>query len=96
MTPETLLKSVLGLSFNVVQLASRRIAGSGATEGRRATDASALLSLHLRFNWLDRPGADLGFIFIVFNQNWSAPSLSDLTEGGPRGHRLIGRALVNA
>jgi hypothetical protein len=39
-------------------------------------DAAELVSLNLRFNWLYRPGADL---FIVFNQNWSAPGLSDLT-----------------
>lgn len=32
--------------------------------------------VNLRFNWQYRPGADL---FIVFNQNWSAPSVSDLT-----------------
>ena len=41
-------------------------------------DAAELLSLNLRFNWLYRPGADL---FLVFNQNWNAPGLSDLTSG---------------
>jgi hypothetical protein len=41
-------------------------------------DAAELLSLNLRFNWLYRPGADL---FIVFNQNWKAPGLSNLTSG---------------
>lgn len=41
-------------------------------------DAAELLSLNLRFNWMYRPGADL---FLVFNQNWNAPSLSDLTSG---------------
>lgn len=41
-------------------------------------DLAELLSLNLRFNWLYRPGADL---FLVFNQNWRAPSLSDLSEG---------------
>jgi len=41
-------------------------------------DAAELLSVNLRFNWLYRPGADL---FLVFNQNWNAPSLSDLSTG---------------
>jgi hypothetical protein len=40
-------------------------------------EAADLLSLNLRFNWLYRPGADL---FIVFNQNWGAQSISDLSE----------------
>jgi hypothetical protein len=35
-----------------------------------------LLSLNLRFNWIYRPGSD---IFLVFNQNWRAPSLSNLS-----------------
>jgi hypothetical protein len=41
-------------------------------------DAFELLSLNLRFNWLYRPGADF---FIVFNQNWNAPALADLSTG---------------
>jgi hypothetical protein len=41
-------------------------------------DAAELLSVNLRFNWLYRPGADL---FLVFNQNWDAPGLSDLPTG---------------
>jgi hypothetical protein len=40
-------------------------------------DLAELLSVNLRFNWLYRPGAD---VFLVFNQNWSAPSLSDLSR----------------
>ena len=32
------------------------------------------LGLNLRFNWIYRPGADL---FVVFNQTWNAPTLSD-------------------
>lgn len=41
-------------------------------------EAADLLSLNLRFNWLYRPGADL---FLVFNQNWRAQTLGDLSEG---------------
>jgi hypothetical protein len=40
-------------------------------------DFSERLSLNLRFNWIYRPGSD---IFIVFNQNWSAPSFNDLSS----------------
>ena len=39
-------------------------------------DLEELLSLNLRFNWIYRPGADL---FVVFNQSWEAPSMSDLS-----------------
>lgn len=35
-------------------------------------DSAELLAANLRFNWIYRPGADL---FIVFNQNWDAPTL---------------------
>jgi hypothetical protein len=38
-------------------------------------DLNDLLSLNLRFNWIYRPGSD---IFLVFNQNWNAPSLGNL------------------
>jgi hypothetical protein len=38
-------------------------------------DANELLSVNLRINWIYRPGSDL---FLVFNQNWAAPSLSNL------------------
>ncbi|HEV7667181.1 MAG TPA: DUF5916 domain-containing protein [Thermoanaerobaculia bacterium] len=38
-------------------------------------DAADLLSLNLRFNWIYRPGADL---FVVYNENWIAPSLGHL------------------
>ena len=38
-------------------------------------DLGDLLSLNLRLNWTYRPGSD---IYLVFNQNWQAPSLSDL------------------
>jgi hypothetical protein len=37
-------------------------------------DAAEVLAANLRFNWIYRPGADL---FVVFNQNWDAPSFSD-------------------
>jgi hypothetical protein len=40
-------------------------------------DLSETVSLNLRFNWIYRPGAD---IFLVFNQNWNAPSFSDLSD----------------
>ncbi|HYU33779.1 MAG TPA: DUF5916 domain-containing protein [Thermoanaerobaculia bacterium] len=35
-----------------------------------------LLSVNFRLNWIYRPGSD---IFLVFNQNWDAPTLSDLS-----------------
>ena len=35
-----------------------------------------LLSLNFRLNWIYRPGSD---VFLVFNQTWDAPSLSDLS-----------------
>lgn len=35
------------------------------------------LGLNLRFNWIYRPGADL---FVVFNQTWDAPGLSDFAQ----------------
>jgi hypothetical protein len=38
-------------------------------------DSADLLSLNLRFNWIYRPGTD---IFLVYNQNWIAPSLGNL------------------
>jgi hypothetical protein len=38
-------------------------------------DLTDLVSLNLRFNWIYRPGADL---FVVYNQNWIAPSLGNL------------------
>jgi len=46
-------------------------------------DAADLLSLNLRLNWIYRPGAD---IFLVYNQNWIAPSLGDRTT---REHQVI-------
>lgn len=39
-------------------------------------DFDELLSLNFRFNWIYRPGTDL---FLVFNQNWDAPGLDDLS-----------------
>ena len=39
-------------------------------------DTAELLSLNLRFNWIYRPGSD---IYLIFNQNWNSPSLSDLS-----------------
>jgi len=35
-----------------------------------------LLSLNLRFNWTYRPNSD---IYLIFNQNWNAPSLGNLS-----------------
>ncbi len=40
-------------------------------------DAAELLSLNLRFNWIYRPGSD---IFLIFNENWNAPGLDDLSS----------------
>ena len=40
-------------------------------------DAADLVSINLRFNWIYRPGSDL---YVVFNQNWGAPDLGDLTR----------------
>jgi hypothetical protein len=40
-------------------------------------DAADLMSLNFRLNWIYRPGAD---IFLVYNQNWIAPGLRDLTS----------------
>ena len=39
-------------------------------------DLNEQLALNMRFNWIYRPGADL---FVVYNESWHAPSLSDLT-----------------
>lgn len=41
------------------------------------TDSAELLSVNLRFSWLYRPGAEL---FLVYNQNWDAPTISNLSE----------------
>ena len=42
-------------------------------------DAAEDLGVNLRFHWIYRPGAD---IFLVYNENWTAPSLSERrTEG---------------
>ncbi|HEX9943361.1 MAG TPA: hypothetical protein VGG03_15185, partial [Thermoanaerobaculia bacterium] len=62
-----IVRQRLGLSFSPTLFANTYI---------QYNDAFELLSLNLRFNWLYRPGSDL---FIVFNQNWNAPGLSDLT-----------------
>jgi hypothetical protein len=43
-------------------------------------DSADLLSLNLRFNWIYKPGAD---IYVVYNENWIAPSLRNL-EGRER------------
>lgn len=64
-----IIRQRLGLSFSPTLFTNTYI---------QYNDAAELLSLNLRFNWLYRPGADL---FIVFNQNWGAPGLSDLTSG---------------
>ena len=42
-------------------------------------DTSEDLGINLRFHWIYRPGAD---IFLVFNENWTAPSLSERTTLG--------------
>ena len=42
-------------------------------------EAAEALGVNLRFHWIYRPGAD---IFLVYNENWTAPSLSETrTEG---------------
>ncbi len=64
-----IVRQRLGLSFSPTLFTNTYI---------QFNEAFELLSLNLRFNWLYRPGADL---FVVFNQNWSAPSFSDLTKG---------------
>jgi hypothetical protein len=64
-----IIRQRLGLSLSPTLFANTYI---------QYNDIFDFLSLNLRFNWLYRPGADL---FIVFNQNWNAPSLSDLTAG---------------
>jgi len=40
--------------------------------------ASELLALNARLRWIYRPGSDL---FVVYNQNWDAPSLGSLRSG---------------
>jgi hypothetical protein len=40
-------------------------------------DTTDLFSLNLRFNWLYKPGAN---VFLVYNQNWIAPDLGNLTS----------------
>jgi hypothetical protein len=64
-----IVRQRIGLSFSPTLFTNSYI---------QYNDLAELLSLNLRFNWLYRPGADL---FIVFNQNWNAPSFSDLSEG---------------
>ncbi len=64
-----IVRQRLGLSFSPTLFTNTYV---------QYNDAAELLSLNLRFNWLYRPGADL---FLVFNQNWNAPSLGDLSEG---------------
>ncbi|HXU31802.1 MAG TPA: DUF5916 domain-containing protein [Thermoanaerobaculia bacterium] len=65
----SIVRQRLGLSFSPTLFANTYL---------QYNDAAELVSLNLRFNWLYRPGADL---FIVFNQNWNAPSLGNLKEG---------------
>jgi len=62
-----IIRQRLGLSFSPTLFTNTYI---------QYNDAAELLNLNLRFNWLYRPGSDL---FLVFNQNWHAPSLSDLS-----------------
>ena len=38
-------------------------------------EVSDLFGANLRLRWEYRPGSDL---FVVYNENWTAPSLSDL------------------
>lgn len=64
-----IIRQRLGLSFSPTLFTNTYI---------QYNEAADLLSLNLRFNWLYRPGADL---FIVFNQNWRAQSIGDLSEG---------------
>lgn len=64
-----IIRQRIGLSFTPTLFTNTYI---------QYNDLAELLSVNLRFNWLYRPGADL---FLVFNQNWNAPGLSDLSEG---------------
>jgi hypothetical protein len=64
-----IVRQRLGLSFSPTLFTNTYI---------QYNDEAELLSLNLRLNWLYRPGADL---FVVFNQIWSAPGLSDLAAG---------------
>ena len=49
-------------------------------------DAAEDLGVNIRFHWIYRPGAD---IFLVYNENWTAPSLS---ERRTQGRQLILKA----
>ncbi len=49
-------------------------------------DAAEDLGINVRFHWIYRPGAD---IFLVYNENWTAPSLS---ERRTQGRQLILKA----
>ena len=49
-------------------------------------DAAEDLGVNIRFHWIYRPGAD---IFLVYNENWTAPSLK---ERGTEGRQLILKA----
>ena len=49
-------------------------------------DAAGDLGVNIRFHWIYRPGAD---IFLVYNENWTAPSLR---ERHPQGRQLILKA----
>ena len=42
-------------------------------------EASGDLGVNVRFHWIYKPGAD---IFLVYNENWTAPSLSDRSSEG--------------
>lgn len=64
-----IIRQRIGLSFTPTLFTNTYI---------QYNEGADLMSLNLRFNWLYRPGADL---FIVFNQNWRARTISDLDEG---------------
>ena len=49
-------------------------------------DAAEDLGVNIRFHWIYRPGAD---IFLVYNENWTAPSLR---ERRTQGRQLILKA----
>jgi hypothetical protein len=51
-------------------------ANMGASLIAQYSDADELVAVNARFQWRYRPGSDL---FIVFNENWDAPSLSERT-----------------
>ena len=72
----------------IIDLYSQRFDVSFTTNLRvnviaQYNEASGDLGVNARFHWIYKPGADL---FIVYNENWIAPDLSD--------RRTLGRQLI--